>query len=125
MNTELLMEVRQRILDEPRQFDMDVFFESHADIPNCGTAACIAGWAIALSEKTTPKEAKNRNFSLDYEILAVRALRIDFHQANRLFYVGTWPAEFQSRFRMSVESDERAQVAAERIDHFIKTEGAE
>ena len=56
----LLRKVQKQILLEPRQFDIQHWFtmfpKNVTRVPNCGTAACIAGWAIAFGEA----ESRNR-----------------------------------------------------------------
>lgn len=111
MNTRLLHKVQKAILAEPRQFNMDTWF-SYFDCegkppPGCGTAACIGGWAIALSKNLTP-----------------RVLGLTVGQADRLFVKYLWPTAYRTR-RAERTAKQYARNAAKRIDHFIKTEGEE
>jgi hypothetical protein len=57
---------------------------------------------------------------------AQQILNLSFEQAQRLFYVYNWPSEYQSRYIGSGKyPTEDAWVAAERIRHFIRTNGDE
>jgi len=121
MNIKLLKQIRKQILKEPKQFYMGEWFttvtETH--IPNCGTAACIGGWAIALAKKVNPAQAHDiflRNTMLPEELL-----ELECDEAERLFYTGNWPQEFTGGSTPAI----KAKKAAARIDHFIKTEGME
>lgn len=127
----LLRRIKHRILKEPRQFCMSGFFVSSDDleatweIPNCNTAACIAGWALVLSKNSSPRIAREacRGSGFRIDSTARIVLEIDFYQSTRLFYQCNWPLRFQ---RFDDEGTaEFAQQAAARIDHFIATEGEE
>jgi len=138
MNTKLLLRVKRAILRHPKQFDMSRwFFYVGADVPRCGTTACIAGWALTLDGKTTPLKMAKRLYKKltggelreggamggiynnDIESRAAKALGLTEHQARWLFHVHNWPREFQNGVNPSPE------LAAQRIDHFIATEGRE
>lgn len=146
MNVRLLKRVRDRILAEPAQFVMEHYFASRNDIlqeplycylvdhnvsaldidrsvPNCGTAACIAGWTYALSRRITPKTAALRNAYPEEE--AAKLLGISERQAERLFLVDHWPGKFYQQWQERPSLKIRARIAARRIDHFIKTRGEE
>lgn len=123
MNVRLLRRIQKQILKEPRQFQMWDVFSDHADdfaIPNCGTAACIAGWAITITSKTNP--AKAANIINSYR-KAGTELGLEEWQADMLFNFGRWPAQFQKTSREGTRAF--ARQAVRRIDHFIKTKGAE
>lgn len=147
MNVRLLRRIQKQILKEPKQFDIDTWFAIDSHAPNCGTTACIAGWAIALSKKQTPLVAAKsirKNFgrpsilllswsqAKDIEPKARRALELTPAQAERLFHIGGWPDEFVNRHHENRDHEDdyhwvkhKATVAADRIDHFIATKGAE
>jgi hypothetical protein len=124
MNTELLLRVKAAILEEPNKFDMGMWFEDAA----CGTTACIAGWSVALSENL--KDLRD-GFSfwgkLDGTISghAAKAIGVDELTADKLFYTNNWPEDLERLFNNAHSTEERAKVAADRIDHFISTEGRE
>lgn len=143
MNVELLEQIKAKILAEPRQFVMRSFFKrgdglaamyrkpAWADlrrftVPNCGTAACIAGWAISLRMKMTPREVENTHL-LPGRVTddAARALGLSYTQGLRLFHISGWPQQFMQGFEDADTFEARAKVAAARIDHFIATQGVE
>lgn len=132
LNVRLLNRVKRQILKEPKQFQMDSYFDTaghYSDtadkIPNCGTAACIAGWALALDKGITPEQAKGK--VLNYRTLTgERADRILGARGAgwKLFNDCAWPESFRDEWRRLTKLKQwkrRAKVAAARIDHFIKT----
>lgn len=120
MNVILLRMVRDKILEEPRQFNMYDWFNS--TLPdggrpaNCGTACCIGGWAQTIAQGLTPKEAWNGTW-IDPRIL----LGLDRDQGCLLFNEELWPKQFKSSPKAGFVL--RAKRAAARIDHFIITNG--
>lgn len=128
MNIELLQEIKARILAEPDSFRMDTW--------TCGTAHCIAGWAVLLSGLTIANPdaetfAQRLTDGRTPDMAATQVLDIpadpdDWDSpAERLFHVGDWPAEFEEAYEDAGSRSERAQIAANRIDRFIDTDGAE
>lgn len=135
----LLQRIKEHIMEEPRRLDMNHIMidltkkgdhgtrwwqlvHTEADEPPCGTVGCISGWATYL---TTGQKATTLNNGK-------RALKLDGDQADRLFaeprYTEThlgWPKNFADRYMEARTPRERAVVTCERIDHFIKTGGAE
>jgi hypothetical protein len=154
MNTKLLLRVKARILKEPKQFQMYAWFLNNpTEIPNCGTAACIAGWVISLGTKHKPVDCalmhkynedatketriglRNRRFSVTsgdhveaINAQAMKLLDITKEQFVRLAHYHMWPEEFNplKEYRSDIEgTPEFAALAAKRIDHFIATNGEE
>lgn len=129
----LLRRVKKHILEEPRRLDMSDWVETSKVSP-CGTTACIAGWTLLL--KLPPKErravlvepdayvkrdmltAGERAMFLEH---AENALELDRCQSMRLFYDDNWPKGFDRAFDKACSRKARAQVTADRIEHFIKT----
>lgn len=129
MNVRLLRRIQKQILKEPRQFEMWGYFPLTLDttekIPNCGTAACIAGWSICLTEKINPAVARDKSNRWNVWRRAKKALGIKEMQANSLFYDDNWPDNFKDGFKNSNTARKKARIAAKRIDHFISTNGEE
>jgi hypothetical protein len=143
LNIPLLRKIQRRIKREPRQFMMSHFFlDNPEEIPNCGTAACIAGWAATLSRKANParvnhqiKEVTSRinshypDSSSMTEAVAAEKLGLHRDIARRLFYTNHWPNKFESAWAEASYDGpnhvplyaERAEIACQRIDYFIKT----
>lgn len=135
MNVKLLQKVKQAILDHPKQFEMDRWFQDSLRFGlkgynvkpagGCGTAACIGGWAQHLSfGKSTLAETKLKTF---YEIApdAYKLLKLSSDTGQRLFVQGEWPTPFRTDYIKAKTPLQRAKAAAARIDHFIATKGRE
>lgn len=89
-------------------------------MPPCGTAACIAGWAVVLTDGVP---SKIREFMKMRE-RAAELLNVDAGYSwtsHPLFYAPNWPKPFASRYRNAEGPKKRAIIAAERIEHLIKT----
>lgn len=113
MNIPLLRQIQAQIIQHPDTFEMRDW--------DCGTAACIAGWAIRLTHK-----ASNQ---CGYYRPAMNALDLNGNQGELLFYRKNWPREFcvpdVSRLLGGSTEKAYAKAAVARIDHFIATEGKE
>lgn len=131
MNTKLLRKVAKHIAEEPRRLEMEYMTTplskiTPKDRPPCGTVACIAGWALILT-----KEARyaNTNFPVDEsgdEVCADAAENLlGISDGQKLFYVNDWPNPFRDLYVAAKTPRGRASAAAARIEHFIKTKGAE
>lgn len=105
MNATLLLKVKDRILREPENFAMRSW--------QCGTTACIGGWACLLSSKFAMYRGD------DYETDAIAALGITEDDAGKLFFVDHWPEDLRRKYWHATSKKEEAQVAAERIDRFL------
>lgn len=137
MNTELLKQVAERIVERPQLFDMYTFYGSGGpkDLSSgdareqCGTTACIAGEVCLLNNTATLDHdgfvhAKKREEFRGWEDEAVTALGITPLQGKKLFYVEHWPKEFRKRYHACTDKEDfagAACVAAERIKHFVQT----
>ena len=131
MNVELLTRVKEAILREPKQFYMGSWFANdssyyiHYEIPNCGTTACIGGWAVVLGKGFhNPREADEAIGSRIGREPETQ-LQLTPEEGNRLFFSEHWPEQFRIAFDTAETPEQRAQIAANRIEHFIKTEGRE
>lgn len=116
-----LEKIRDHILEQPNRFAMGVFwrqekagevlrnpsiewssnrFEAGQTFPECGTICCIAGWSRVFGGGSI----KGINSAI--VVLA------DVHE---------WPKPFRDQYPLAKKPKERAQIAAARIDHYIKT----
>jgi hypothetical protein len=137
MNVALLRKVKSHILHHPNQFLMtDWIIKRWGDdqkqfsgdgqkqkFDECGTAGCIAGWACMI---------KLKQARLDWDVPAKgqTILGLDDDQAERLFFVHDWPEKMREEYISNMNDspgslENRARIAAQRIDHFIKTKGEE
>lgn len=96
----------------------------------CNTAACILGWANALFP-ANPRRARAMMKGLDslgscrFPHGAAR-LNLSADEAQRLWADHRWPEPFRSlNTKLKEHGVASAKNAARRIDHFIKTNGAE
>jgi hypothetical protein len=153
MNIKLLEQIRDTIKERPKQFLMKSWFGNYCEADllasHCGTAACIAGWAITLADSynnqfdggkltkfTNPQEA-SRQVKYNRIVPSSRAsmlLEISQLQADKLFLAHNWPQPFWNKWNeLEIESlglpmlareeiqVRMANLAVERIDHFIAT----
>ena len=94
LNVKLIRAIQKKIREVPEQFNMIDWFSSGPGIPNCGTAACIAGWAMTIHWRMSPVLAKQKRFSLLSEFgYAMRLIGISREQAETVFYSDNWPDE--------------------------------
>lgn len=124
LNVKLLRKIERHILEEPRRFMMSRFyaygqpgqpfvapyFDLAPTVPECGTAACIAGWANILTGHDRIADSWN----------AEQLLGLTDEQGQRLFLIGCWPNPFKARYRLAKTPKTRAKIAAERIEFLIK-----
>jgi hypothetical protein len=123
MNVKLLREIAKVIQEKPKQFSLASWHKSKTDgvqgvlcnLPKakqvaCGTTHCIAGWAQVL--------APDRDCTVPARADGQRVLGLSNEQANRLFFGEYWPKGYGG-YRTN------AAKAAARIEHFIRTNGAE
>jgi len=129
MNVELLRRITTHILEDPRRCIMASYyvrkdenvpsFKSY-DFPPCGTAACIAGWAVLLfggdPNLSQVREQARRNLGLTVD------------EGETLFEVAAWPERFQHMLPLATRGsyyDEGtpgfARVVVLRIEHLITT----
>ena len=137
MNIPLLKEIQKAILAKPKNFVMSSFFDKMLDYlgdadwndkaENCGTAACIAGWTVTLGHKDRtlglPSEGRKLPFvcgSKAYELLD-----LTYGQDELLFYTDNWPERFEEAYHNATSHEQRAQVAVDRIQYFIDTNGTD
>lgn len=99
MNHTLLNKIKKIIINNPKAFDMLDWWQEEDD---CGTAACIAGWACNLSGWTRDLDDSFQCTKGDARDsvpeVAQRELGLNRIQAVRLFYPGRWPAELMNRY---------------------------
>lgn len=114
MNVKLLKQVRDYIIAHPDSYNQGSW---------CGTKCCIAGHAAVLSGKVS-REAVDAEALSAVVDGAQSALRLSALQADRLFM--DWPDQFPWASASDIpDGAERSRIAADRINHFIKTKGAE
>lgn len=161
MNVTLLRKIQDKIKKHPEHFEMSNWFcdsnNDYADLskqdpiqcirknegleklinttsPNCGTKACVAGWAILLSPEyhkaawdfvQSDKAYDSNSFEFWIESGA-KVLDINEYQAKNLFLPQNWPSQFLEVDNFGEIDDQTTpELAVARIDHFIATNGEE
>lgn len=145
MNVELLRQVEAHILAEPKRLHMRTWIvrQRHVhklvnqngdsrDYARCGTAACIAGWAVLIvheppgAPEFDPAETNPSTGMANWDVYneAKSLLSLERRQADRLFDPINWPVAFAAGARDD-GSKATAEAAVRRIEHFISTEGRE
>ncbi len=105
LNVNLLLKVADTIAKHPQAFDMGDW--------DCGTTACIAGWALRLSGKRYGLSKDGMFSSAD----AASALGLKQGDALKLFFRINWPATFCNERYLA----DKISVTIARIHHFIRT----
>jgi hypothetical protein len=139
INVELFQEIKRQILAEPFHFLMDIWKLKEGDdclfgkesLPQdqaqflgleldengayrgrvCNTACCIGGWALALKTKQTGEQ-----YPPSIALMS-QFLGLSEREHGRVFYVIHWEEPFRKRFFAAKTAADRAQVAADYIDH--------
>lgn len=132
INVKLLRKVQRTIVAEPLRVDMTIWAapsEYSNQSPPCGAVGCIAGWAMLHVSKRSLNIEARYIWELDPEAnqdKAAELLSLSYDQARRLFISDHWPTKFKNRLAFAKEGTPKyARVVSDRIDHFIKTRGAE
>lgn len=141
MNVKLLRKVSAQIVDYAERFNMiwagaQVLPDMRGLIgdPPCKTQACIAGETVLAAGVGWISKEGGIEMDGDADILPVAQslLKLTSEQKYRLFYLKKenpsaegWPNSFEQAYLEAATPNERAAVAQQRIEHFIKTKGRE
>jgi hypothetical protein len=121
MNTELLLRVKEKILNQPASLDMGIWKGAAFDVslplmlePPCKTVACLAGWTCVLA---------NSNVMGNFAYHAEQLLGITEEQSRSLFFTEKWPNKFSRAYRVEdniindiiCDRDEDYQLTPEEI----------
>jgi hypothetical protein len=125
VNVKLFGRVMEQIEAEPQRFCMSVFFAGRGWVTGqeeCKTAACIAGWAIALADKEGVAKYID---AASWRVLgrAGNALGITKSESERLFFDDKWPEPLRGAYLKMVTAGDRADIAVQRIKYFLQTKG--
>lgn len=132
MNVTLLKKAVKLVLKYPHKLDMNKGIQ----VGGCKTVGCLAGHVCAVLSKNSLRGAHERlcePYSISYgevlwskvEGVASDALGIDERQRGALFQLGAWPLKFKLKYCAATSFAARARVLAQRVNHFIRTGGAE
>jgi len=136
VNVRKLRKLQKWILAEPRRFHMAFWAvggKHHLvakQNPPCGTVACLAGNACLMEGLAlTPMAEDKSDLELaEHDCISDKAMEIlglDELQQKALFHVDNWPMNFAEEYNSADDCIEGADITARRIEHFIKTKGAE
>lgn len=115
MNVKLLRKIQKAILAKPERYD-----QNETCFPNssCGTKACIGGWVQHFT--------KSADWGTRLGLDEAQLWRLCSGTEPKGFVFGhKWPLKFLDAYKNAKTPAGRARVAVRRIDHFIKTNGAE
>lgn len=117
----LLRKVKKKILDKPRSFEMSSWVMPNNAIA-CGTTGCIAGWVVMLSSPGLQDLVRQgKHGYVDWRKEATKKLGIESAQAASLFLDDFWPWKYGAGLIEAGSNKQKARVAANRIEHFIRT----
>lgn len=148
LNAKAIRYLKQAMVDvasHPTQFNMDSWYNHYLcdgrDAGGCGTAGCIFGW---IKLRLIGKRKLEQAFAArDMDVCAsvMSALGMNLESSHRLALAQKWPERFRKRHydlddrieclggRATKQRQQILQLmadnAAERIAHFIKTDGRE
>lgn len=113
MNIPLLRQIQAQIIQHPETLYMPSY--------DCGTTACIAGWACKISGVDVSEASHKSMFE------GQRLIGLSSEERGRLFCENWWPEQFRLQFgpEHPAGCKARAKAAVARIDHFIATDGKE
>ncbi len=124
----LLQRVKRHILEKPNRFLMRTFIARATETKTktfeddngkqqkyaeCGTAACIAGWAVLLHDGREDRSQVN------IRERAIELLDLERGAEDKLFEVGYWPHDLYLDYRSAKTQRQRAEIAGKVIDRFI------
>lgn len=125
MNKELLLKVADAIEANPAHFDMDDFFQN----TECGTTACIAGWALFLEsgkEKYDEFFLNHANWTTDYGQKLGEAVGIPYYteEFDHLCMVESWTnTKLRRAYKQAVRPKTKAKIAAQYVRWFVENAG--
>lgn len=107
----------------------DKDFAELVPFPTCGTIACVAGWGKILTQPDPEAAMRDPKFLHELSMLsledAAQLFGVTWNAAERLCYLSEWPSDFKHHYIAAANEDRRARIVADRIEHFLKTNGAE
>lgn len=137
-NIRLLRRIQQAIVKHHDQFLMSSLFshflDDGRDAGGCGTAGCIAGWALHLTAGNKRLDKThgsgygiNSSIKKAGELIGVKTTFKKHIMTHPLFFADQWPEPFRSKYAGAAyegttsNNKKGARIAAGRIEHFIKT----
>lgn len=132
LNLPLFAKIKEKILAEPDRFNMGLWFgviDARGELDfltagagtvgeafqECGTVACIAGWAVVLGDPS-------RSLHCAVALRARAALGLTYDEGTALFTTARWPQELQDAyFKAEYNGDllAMARAACDAIDALV------
>lgn len=135
IDTARLRRVRDGILADPDHFSMVDWVSERGNATCIGARAALDAGFITLRQAVNPDTNRFYDFTAagaaygdhhPYDETPFRvALNLTAEEADRLFTVDHWPQPYYVDYAKARSPQLRADVAALRIDHFIKTRGCQ
>lgn len=128
MNIELLRAVAAKWIEFPQTLDMEDWGGSVPpdDAHPCGAVGCFFGTAVLIADPSRFNGLIDRGTNSMWEKAGKDVLDLSFGQADILAYVRNWPPDFRNAYYASCPGSlPRAEMARDRLEHFIRTEGRE
>jgi hypothetical protein len=126
LNLRLLRRVASAIRKNPTQVNMGWWLQGNnpfsVPVKGCGTAGCIAGWAVALHHGNRAKKIFRGLNRESIPETARTVLGIDYATSDKLFVVENWPRHWKIKLDTAKTPRAYANVVAKYIEYFLKTE---
>lgn len=142
----ILRKIKEMILEKPERFDMDSWLQIDNKVAPCGTAACIGGYAVMVTNPKLKKLGwKRTGHSIAKFGVCLYSTRraVGFSDdvagvtlSRRLFYTANmstvdenhWPHDLSAAYHTAFNAGRyrlAAEIACIRIDRFINSDGKE
>lgn len=116
MNRELFEQIRDEIAAYPEHLRMEQYLSGgnpeQVAKHECGTAACICGWAIALT-------GTKIRWTDDFHSIGISLLGLTDAEGDKVFEVSEWPMPFVRDYKNASRRD-KAFVAVAYINHILE-----
>lgn len=116
----ILRKVQKAIVAEPTLYSQSIPFRPNAE---CGSPSCICGWLDLFLRPKGYRGVRWQSINIEAGASLLGG-EVGTARYYRLFNLHEWPLRYKSRW-YALTRPTKARRASRRIDHFIKTGGAE
>lgn len=99
--------------------NFDRFYQELNGEEPCGTTACICGEGV-LQNGVSEKKMLTKMDALNIQGKFTNIFDLHYMNFDKLAYKNCWPDTLRQRLEDADSDEERRQVAADRIEHFIE-----